>query len=124
MSTPLKDMIRQVNGRVNRRLVEDTHVELYELEDFWTRALAQRDTADHAIAKAILLLDEGFPEENLRVAMVIDQRGAYRAVLFARVEDGEWVLDNQHFFIVRPQELGDLVEKIQVPCKNEWSLPR
>jgi predicted transglutaminase-like cysteine proteinase len=119
-ATPLKDMVRIVNGRINSRVTYATDMELYGVEEFWTQATSQGDCEDYAIAKAVMLLDEGFPHEDMRIATGWTEDHVYHAVLLVRVEDGDWVMDNRHKQIVRLEETGYQLDKIQVPGTNLW----
>lgn len=121
--TPLKDLVRAVNGKVNRRLTYKTDLELYQLPDFWTRATSQGDCDDYAVTKAMMLLDEGFPIENMRLATCWVETGEYHAILIVRVEDGDWIMDNRNHFIVRLEDTSRppyKLHKLQIPGTNEW----
>lgn len=124
--TPLKDMIRMVNGRVNTREGYATDIELYQMPEFWSFASIAGECNDYAITKALMLLDDGFPVENLRLATCwIEEKGkprTYHAVLIATVEDGDWILDSNFFYIVRLPDTGYLLDKVQVPGTDYWQV--
>lgn len=119
-NTPLKDMIRMVNGRVNVRPDCCVDLTLYDLRHFWTEAIARFDHDDGPISKAVMLLDMGFPNEQMRLAKCKTKAGHDHAVLLCEVEDGEWVLDTLHFYICRLAETGYRLTAIQEPEMNSW----
>jgi predicted transglutaminase-like cysteine proteinase len=122
-ATPLKDLVRKVNGRINSRIEYKTDMELYGIPEFWTIATSQGDCEDYALAKAIMLLDEGFPIERMRLATCTVEVGEDHAILIVTVEDGDWIMDNRNFYIVRLEDTGKppyVLHRLQIPGTNEW----
>jgi predicted transglutaminase-like cysteine proteinase len=121
-------MIRMVNGRVNSRVEYKTDIELYKMPEFWSWTAVAGDCEDYALAKARMLMEQGFPVENLRLATCFteplepknEKSREYHAILVATVEDGDWLLDNRFHYITRLSDTDYIMHKIQVAGKNEW----
>ncbi|WP_132654236.1 transglutaminase-like cysteine peptidase [Rhizobium sp. BK418] len=85
----LRKVTRAVNGRV--RSVEDQSPN----GDDWTLPVGGRgDCEDYALQKMKDLIDAGFPAHRLALSVVIGPRNENHVVLIARMDDGDYVLDN------------------------------
>jgi predicted transglutaminase-like cysteine proteinase len=92
------DQIQAVNAYFNR-LPYVADQELFGVEDLWQSPLAfiggAGDCEDYAIAKYAALRLLGFPEESLRLIVLMDEgRGVPHAVLEVRAYGQRWLLDN------------------------------
>lgn len=84
----LKSVNRSVNARV--RPVADRGN-----SDRWSLPTNNRgDCEDYALAKKKQLIEAGFPANRLAMTVVLDRRGNNHAVLMARLNGGDYVLDN------------------------------
>lgn len=89
------DVLRKVNGIVNSRVRAVSDRSNSGRSEDWTLPLNGRgDCEDFVLAKKKLLLDKGFRSDRLAVTVVLDRRGNNHAVLIARLESGDYVLDN------------------------------
>jgi predicted transglutaminase-like cysteine proteinase len=70
-------------------------MDLYSRADFWTIANEQGDCEDYALRKRQLLIERGFPAEDLRLTVVKDETGAGHAILTADVDGVTYCLDNR-----------------------------
>jgi predicted transglutaminase-like cysteine proteinase len=69
--------------------------ELYHEEEVWTLPFDRGDCEDYVLLKRRLLIDRGWPSGALLIAVVFDEVGDGHAVLIARTDQGELVLDNK-----------------------------
>ena len=85
----LRKVTRTVNTSV--RSVEDSAGR----SDAWTLPVGGRgDCEDYALQKMKNLIDAGFPANRLALSVVIGPRDENHVVLIARMDDGDYVLDN------------------------------
>ena len=84
-----------VNEEVNRTVrFEDDSVH-YGRAEYWTLAVdGHGDCDDYALTKRKELIDAGFPEKALRVAVVRTWNNVGHAVLTVATDRGDYVLDN------------------------------
>ncbi|MBB3461426.1 transglutaminase-like cysteine peptidase [Rhizobium sp. BK377] len=84
-------LLRRVTRAVNLsvRSVEDRSA------DDWTLPVGGRgDCEDYALQKMKDLIDAGFPANRLALSVVIGPHDENHVVLIARLDDGDYVLDN------------------------------
>lgn len=89
--------LNRVNQAVNTRIRAVTDIVQHGVEDRWTLAgprLAQGDCEQYASEKKRILLERGFPESALLLAVVLTSAGEGHAVLVVRTDRGDFVLDN------------------------------
>lgn len=93
--------LEAINAYVNG-FPENTDEANYHQTEFWTFADPVRggDCEDLALAKRKLLIDHGWPAEDLLLAMVDTATGESHVVLIAVTEQGEYVLDNKNWAII------------------------
>ncbi|MBR0777390.1 transglutaminase-like cysteine peptidase [Bradyrhizobium diazoefficiens] len=85
-------VLDEVNARVNHS-IEPTLKSNQPLVARWTIGPAAGDCNDYAVTKRHELLAKGWPSSALRLALVFAPTGGH-LVLVARVDDGDYVLDN------------------------------
>ncbi|SCY90835.1 transglutaminase-like cysteine peptidase [Microvirga guangxiensis] len=87
--------LRQVNNYVNSTIVEVSDLEQYGRADVWALPNnGKGDCEDFALLKRKLLLEQGWPTTALSIAVGATAQGVAHAVLVARTDKGDYVLDN------------------------------
>jgi len=84
-----------VNAYYNRTVVPVTDQDLYNVAEFWTYPNGYGDCEDFALAKRRDLINSGWHPSTLMIAVVKEPNGNGHAVLLARTDRGDLVLDNQ-----------------------------
>jgi predicted transglutaminase-like cysteine proteinase len=84
-----------VNAYYNQSVVPVTDDDLYHVAEFWTYPNGFGDCEDFALAKRRDLINAGWPASTLLIAVVKEPNGNGHAVLLARTDRGDFVLDNQ-----------------------------
>jgi predicted transglutaminase-like cysteine proteinase len=84
-----------VNAFYNQNVVPVTDQDLYKVAEFWTYPNGYGDCEDFALAKRRDLINSGWHPSTLMIAVVKEANGNGHAVLLARTDRGDLVLDNQ-----------------------------
>jgi predicted transglutaminase-like cysteine proteinase len=84
-----------VNQHVNEAIQPMTDLELYGVEEHWTIPSEYGDCEDYALLKRRMLIERGWPSGALLIAVAFDEVGDGHAVLIARTDNGDLVLDNK-----------------------------
>jgi predicted transglutaminase-like cysteine proteinase len=84
-----------VNRAVNREIEPITDLELYGEADHWTIPTVRGDCEDYVLLKRKRLMALGWPPSALLITVVRDERGDGHAVLTARTQQGDFILDNK-----------------------------
>jgi predicted transglutaminase-like cysteine proteinase len=96
-TTATMRQLDRVNTRVNNRityLLDELH---YGREDYWAYPVNNiGDCEDYALAKRRELIAAGWPPSALLMATAYAENGEGHAVLVARTDKGDFVLDNRH----------------------------
>lgn len=92
-SDRLRDLAA-VNASVNRELSPRSDASLYGVGDRWEADARAGDCEDFALAKRMRLIRAGWPSAAALVALARTHRGEEHAVLIARTDRGDLVLDN------------------------------
>ena len=96
---PLTDATWQqlvsINAYHNQNIVPVTDDQLYQVAEFWTYPNGYGDCEDFALIKRRDLINSGWPASTLLMAVVKEANGNGHAVLIARTDRGDLVLDNQ-----------------------------
>jgi|SRR5688572_7405655 len=86
----------EVNRYVNKAVEPVTDQELYGTVELWTYpAEGKGDCEDYVLLKRRLLVERGWPESTLLITVVRDENNEGHAVLTARTDRGDLVLDNK-----------------------------
>jgi predicted transglutaminase-like cysteine proteinase len=80
---------------VNTAVAPVTDLDQYNVEEYWTYPRLAGDCEDYVLAKRRALMNQGWAASTLLIAVVRQQTGAGHAVLLARTDRGDLVLDNQ-----------------------------
>jgi predicted transglutaminase-like cysteine proteinase len=94
------DLLTRVNRTVNRRIARAPDGR----QDVWTLPTGDRpsgDCEDYVLAKRQALIQAGVSPDALSIAVVLTRGGDGHAVLLARTDQGEYVLDNLSPWVVR-----------------------
>jgi len=84
-----------VNRVINKQIAPVTDLELYNTEEHWTLPTDRGDCEDYVLLKRQALIRQGWPSGALLVTVVFDEVGDGHAVLIARTDRGDFVLDNK-----------------------------
>jgi predicted transglutaminase-like cysteine proteinase len=111
--------LEAITQSVNRsmRSVEDRA--RFGVSDRWTVGGSAGDCEDFALTKRALLIARGWPAEAVLIALVV-ARGRSHAVLVARTDAGDYVLDNLTS-VVKPWRTTPYSwQEIQAPDAFAW----
>lgn len=87
--------LEAVNLAVNHEIKPVTDIELYGVADYWTIPARQGDCEDYVLLKRKRLMALGWPASALLITVVRDEKGEGHAVLTARTQQGDFILDNK-----------------------------
>lgn len=100
-------LIVEVNERVNKAILPVTDQDHWGVADRWDYPDdGLGDCEDIQLLKRRMLTDAGLPHRALRMTVVIDELGAGHAVLMARTDRGDFILDNKRKAVLPWQETG------------------
>ncbi|NJO55995.1 MAG: transglutaminase-like cysteine peptidase [Rhodospirillales bacterium] len=86
----------RINRLVNAAIEPVTDGDLYGVSDYWTLPRRRKgDCEDYALLKRKLLVAAGWPASALLITVVRDERMEGHAVLTARTQQGDFILDNK-----------------------------
>lgn len=85
----------QINRSINAAVQPATDLEVYGVEEYWTFPGARGDCEDYVILKRHRLMQLGWPAGALLITVVRDEKGEGHAVLTARTQQGDFILDNK-----------------------------
>jgi predicted transglutaminase-like cysteine proteinase len=95
MSPEKWNLLHQVNTYVNSRIKPLSDLELYGQTEHWTYPVSAGDCEDFLLLKKRKLESLGFPARDLRITVVLQEKGEGHAVLTVTTTDGDYVLDNR-----------------------------
>lgn len=99
--------IVDVNERVNKEILPVTDQEHWGVADRWDYPDdGLGDCEDIQLLKRRRLTQAGLPQRALRMTVVIDELGAGHAVLMARTDRGDYILDNKRKAVLPWQQTG------------------
>lgn len=99
--------MKRINSSVNDAIWPESDEKHYGRINYWTiPSDGYGDCKDYAVTKRKALIDAGFPEPALRVAVVVAPDGELHAVLTVTTDKGDFVLDNMRDSIVAWQDAG------------------
>ena len=84
-----------VNGEINRLISPATDLEHHGVEELWTLPTSRGDCEDYVLLKRQRLIEAGWPAGALLITVVFDEDGEGHAVLAARTDRGDLILDNK-----------------------------
>jgi predicted transglutaminase-like cysteine proteinase len=88
--------IVSINAKVNATIKPLTDDDHWGIADVWNLPTdGYGDCEDYQLLKRKLLVGAGLPRRALRMTVVIDEKGEGHAVLMARTDRGDLILDNK-----------------------------
>jgi predicted transglutaminase-like cysteine proteinase len=123
-----------VNLAVNHEIRPVTDIDLYGVADYWTIPARQGDCEDYVLLKRKRLMAMGWPASALLITVVRDEKGEGHAVLTARTQQGDFILDNKsdeirpwhlvpYQFVMRQSYLNPRVWLSLDPKERNQSMP-
>lgn len=100
-------LIVKINADVNREIIAVTDQDHWGVPENWSYPTdGKGDCEDFVLEKRRRLIKAGFPEQTLLITVVRDQKGDGHAVLTAKTDRGDFVLDNQVGMILAWKDTG------------------
>jgi predicted transglutaminase-like cysteine proteinase len=100
-------MIRTINERVNSNVKPITDAEHWGVLDHWDLPDdGYGDCEDYQLLKRKLLAELGVPRRAMRMTVVLDEAGQGHAVLMARTDRGDYILDNRRQAVLAWSDTG------------------
>ena len=91
------DRIDRTNRTLNRTIRRQSDGRQYGVGDYWAVPVGRAprgDCEDYVLAKRRALIEMGYPQTALSIALVVTPWGEDHAILLLATTDGEIVLDN------------------------------
>ena len=112
----------EVNRSVNQAIQPVTDQDHWGQPDRWDYPDdGKGDCEDYVLLKRKLLVQRGFPMSSLLITVVIDLQGAGHAVLTAKTDHGDLILDNMRDQILPWNETGyKFVKRQAQEDQNRW----
>ena len=85
----------ETNTLVNLFIAPLADIEQYRREEVWALPGSAGDCEDYVLLKRKWLIDRGWPTASLLISVVYDEVAEGHAVLVARTDHGDFVLDNK-----------------------------
>lgn len=98
--------LEDFNAGVNRAFHPINDQQFHGVSDYWTLPTSGADCEDYVLYKRARLIDAGWPEEAVLIAVVLSPVEGYHAVLILRTDQGELVLDNLRDEVLEWRETG------------------
>lgn len=93
--------LNEVNDYVNRNIPQIEDIDNYGVQEWWAYPNERGgDCEDLALLKRKMLIERGWPQEDLLMTVVREWNGDGHAVLVVTTDKGEYVLDNKNWAIV------------------------
>lgn len=93
------DELLAINTQFNASIAPVTDEKLYQTVEFWTYPNGAGDCEDYVLAKRRALIQKGWHPSTLLITVVRETNGGGHAVLMARTDRGDLILDNQNGLI-------------------------
>ncbi|HEX2553052.1 MAG TPA: transglutaminase-like cysteine peptidase [Microvirga sp.] len=110
-----------VNRQVNAMLEPMTDTDHWGVSDRWDLPQdGAGDCEDYQLLKRRLLVEAGLPARALRMTVVVDETGEGHAVLMARTDRGDFILDNKHNGVLPWHQTGYTFVKREGTHGTAW----
>jgi len=107
LTTKARKEMARINHSVNDAIKPITDLEHWGVVERWNYPDdGYGDCEDYVLLKRRMLMQAGWPRQALLVTVVRDKRGDGHAVLTAKTDRGEYILDNQNEEILLWTETG------------------
>jgi predicted transglutaminase-like cysteine proteinase len=114
-------MLIRVNEHVNSVILAVTDQDHWGVVDRWDYPDdGMGDCEDIQLLKRKLLVEAGLPQRALRMTVVIDEEGQGHAVLMARTDRGDFILDNKRDAILPWRKTGYIFIKREGADGPAW----
>jgi predicted transglutaminase-like cysteine proteinase len=114
-------LLQTINGQVNRQIKPLTDEEHWGVVDRWSFPEdGSGDCEDYQLLKRQKLVAAGLSRRSLRMTVVIDEKGEGHAVLMARTNKGDLILDNKTDRIMHWHETGYVYVKREGHNDMRW----
>ena len=114
--------LNRVNQQVNGAIKAKTDMDHWGVEDIWDFAEdGYGDCEDYQLVKRRRLVEAGFPRRALRMTVVIDEEGAGHAVMMARTNRGDFILDNKRNAVLPWNKTGYVYIKREGDQSSAWA---
>jgi predicted transglutaminase-like cysteine proteinase len=111
----------RVNEHVNALVLAVTDQDHWGVVDRWDYPDDGRgDCEDMQLLKRKLLVEAGLPHRALRMTVVIDEQGQGHAVLMARTDYGDFILDNKRSAVLPWSKTGYTFVKRESANGSAW----
>ncbi len=96
--------LKEVNSYVNAYIQPVSDIDQHNVPEHWDYPRGAGDCEDYVLLKKRYLEGIGFPADSLLITVVLDEAGEGHAVLTARTDSGDLILDNRRNEIQRWSE--------------------
>jgi predicted transglutaminase-like cysteine proteinase len=111
-----------VNAKVNATIKPLTDEDHWGVADVWSLPTdGYGDCEDYQLLKRKLLVDAGLPRRALLMTVVIDEKGEGHAVLMARTDRGDLILDNKASSVLPWHQTGYIYVKREGQDGLAWT---
>jgi predicted transglutaminase-like cysteine proteinase len=111
----------RVNEHVNSAILAVTDQDHWGVVDRWDYPDdGMGDCEDIQLFKRKLLVEAGLPQRALRMTVVIDEEGQGHAVLMARTDRGDFILDNKRNAVLPWRKTGYTFVKREGANSSAW----
>jgi predicted transglutaminase-like cysteine proteinase len=117
----VRQTIVEINQRVNATVSPREDIDHWGVVDRWDYPDdGYGDCEDYQILKRRLLVEAGLPRRALRMVVVLDELGQGHAVLAARTDRGEFILDNKRDAVLPWHQTGYVYIKSEGDQSLAW----
>jgi predicted transglutaminase-like cysteine proteinase len=110
-----------INKHVNAAVSPREDIDHWGVIDLWNYPDdGYGDCEDYQILKRRLLVEAGLPRRALRMVVVLDELGQGHAVLAARTDQGDFILDNKRDAVLPWHQTGYVYIKSEGDRAHAW----
>ncbi len=121
LDQPLWNAIVAINKQVNAAVSPQEDIHHWGVIDRWDYPSdGYGDCEDYQILKRRLLVEAGLPRRALRMVVVLDELGQGHAVLAARTDQGDFILDNKRDAVLPWHQTGYVYIKSEGDRSLAW----
>lgn len=115
-------LLVSVNAKVNATIKPLTDEDHWGVADLWSLPTdGYGDCEDYQLLKRKLLVEAGLPRRALRMTVVLDEKGEGHAVLMARTDRGDLILDNKSQSVLPWHQTGYVYVKREGQDGLAWT---